>query len=64
MRVVLTQLLLVLPASAWACSVCFDATEENRQAFLDTTIVLTALPLLLVGAGAYWVYRQYQQLEA
>lgn len=54
-----TALVLVLPHTAWACAVCFDATDENRQAFLDATILMTALPLLLVGAGGYWVYRQF-----
>ncbi len=50
-------LLWAVPAPVWACAVCFDAADETRQAFVDTTIFLTALPLLLMGAGGYWVYR-------
>lgn len=50
---------MTLPSSALACAVCFDATDENRQAFVDTTILMTALPLLLMAAGGYWIYRQY-----
>lgn len=48
-----------MPGLAWACAVCFDATDQNRQAFLDTTILMTGLPLALVAGGVYWVTRQY-----
>ncbi len=40
---------------ASACSVCFSATDENRAAFLGTTIFLTLLPLSLLVALALWV---------
>ncbi|HHO51287.1 MAG TPA: hypothetical protein ENK18_10540 [Deltaproteobacteria bacterium] len=46
------------PTPALACAVCFDATDENRRAFLDTTIFLTVLPLVLIFGGGYWIYRQ------
>ena len=46
------------PNVALACSVCFSATDENRQAFFDATVLLTMLPLLMIGGGATWVYRQ------
>ncbi|MEN0064027.1 MAG: hypothetical protein AAGA48_17880 [Myxococcota bacterium] len=49
---------LSFPGTALACSVCFSATEENRQAFFDATVLLTFLPLLMLGSGVYWVYRQ------
>lgn len=58
MRSWIVTLLLWFPAPALACAVCFDATDENRRAFLDTTIFLSLLPLLLVFGGGYWVYRQ------
>lgn len=54
----LAAAILVSPSTAWACSVCFSATDENRQAFFDTTVLLTMLPLLIIGGGGYWVYRQ------
>ena len=44
---------------AWACSVCFSATEQNSQAFVDTTIFLSLLPLVAIGVGAWWLHRQY-----
>ncbi len=50
------------PAAAPACSVCFSATEENRLAFLLTTIFLTFLPLTLIGAGLWMLRRRALQL--
>ena len=43
--------------SADACSVCFSATDENRQAFLVTTIILSLLPLAMIGGAAWWLFR-------
>lgn len=43
------------PAVAHACPVCFDANEENRAAFVLTTVLLSVLPLLMVGAIALWI---------
>jgi hypothetical protein len=45
--------------------VCFSAKDEaQRQAFFDTTIFLTLLPLLLIGGFIYWVARRTRRLEA
>ncbi|MFQ5514580.1 MAG: hypothetical protein ACE5FG_09070 [Myxococcota bacterium] len=46
---------LLLPRSAAACAVCFSATEQSRQAFLGTTIFMSALPLALVGGALWWL---------
>ncbi len=58
MRAWIVSALCLLPAQALACAVCFDATDENRRAFLDTTIFLSLLPLVLIFGGGYWIYRQ------
>lgn len=61
-------LLLGLSASvsvAHACPVCFSAKDEaQRQAFFDTTIFLTVLPLLLIGGFIYWAARRVRHLDA
>jgi N-acetylmuramoyl-L-alanine amidase len=41
----------VVPAEVWACAVCFDPREENRFAFLATTIFLSLVPLLMAMGG-------------
>ena len=55
---------LVAAAPAEACSVCFSAREENRIAFLVTTIFLSVLPLTLIGSAIWWLRRRIRQLEA
>ena len=45
-----------LPSLAYACPVCFAAQNEAaRIAFLGTTVFLTALPVLMIGAVIYWL---------
>jgi len=52
-------------STAYACPVCFSAKDEaQRQAFFDTTIFLTLLPLVLIGGVIYWVARRSRQLDA
>jgi len=51
----------VLPQMAHGCAVCFSATDENRQAFLATTVLLTMLPLGMVGGVGLWVRKRMQQ---
>ncbi len=40
----------LVPAVAFACPVCFSATEANRGAYLGTTIFLSLLPLAAIGS--------------
>ena len=50
--------LLALPGAAHACAVCGAAVvERNQSAFLGTTILLSLLPLALVGGSLWWVRR-------
>ena len=51
-------LALLWPSAAHACAVCFSATDRNRIAFLITTIVLSLLPLAMIGAGLLWLARR------
>jgi hypothetical protein len=51
--------LTALPAQqALACAVCFSGRDESRIAYLLTTIAMTALPILALAAGIYWVVRK------
>ncbi len=51
-------LVLALPVNAWACSVCFSGTDENRLAFILTTAFMSFMPFFLVGGVVYWIVRQ------
>ncbi|MDD9933013.1 MAG: hypothetical protein OXT09_05385 [Myxococcales bacterium] len=50
--------------TALACAVCYAAKDDASQlAFLIMTGFMTGLPLLLLGAGIYWVVRRMRRLE-
>ena len=54
--------LFVLPEAAHACPVCFDSSEENRQAFIATTAFLTLLPLGMVTGAGLWLRKRAREL--
>ncbi len=41
--------------SAEACSVCLSATEETREAYYLTTVLLMLLPFVFLGVLLYWL---------
>jgi len=50
---------------ASACPVCFQAqNDENRIAFIATTVFLSLLPFALVGGLVVWVRRKARQVAA
>ena len=59
MRRALAALLLVaMPGVARACAVCgAAAAARSNSAFVGTTILLSLLPLAMVGAGLWWIMR-------
>jgi hypothetical protein len=62
-RALVATVLLSMPGSALACAVCGVGTEANQQAFVDMTIFMTLLPLLLIGSGVGWIWWRYRQME-
>jgi nitrate reductase NapE component len=54
----------LLPEAAAACSVCNGGAEENRQAFLFTTVLLSILPVAMLGTLGWWVWRCNREAEA
>jgi hypothetical protein len=45
------------PAVAFACPVCFSGNEANRNAYFLTFLLMTALPLAMMG-GLFWYLRK------
>jgi hypothetical protein len=41
-----------------AGAVCVAATERNRGAFFGTTVLLSVLPLGMIGADLWWLHRR------
>ena len=55
---------LLMPAPALACPVCgLAGTGESGWAYLAGTIMLSVLPLGMIGGVAFWVYRRVQKAE-
>lgn len=48
---------------AYACPSCASPLEENRQAFVDTTIFLTVVPLMMMGGFIWWLRRKHRAME-
>ncbi len=59
-RVLIVMLiLLAVPAVALACPVCGTAgPNDNGWAYFAMTIVLSALPLGMMGGVGWWIYRR------
>ena len=56
-------LVLALPDVAHACPVCFDPREENRFAFLATTVFMSLVPLGMVGGVGLWLRKRARDLK-
>jgi hypothetical protein len=48
---------------ARACPSCASPLEENRQAFVDTTIFLTVVPLVMIGGLIWWIRRKAREMD-
>ena len=55
--------LALLPDVVYACAVCFDARDENRQAFLATTAFLSLLPLGMVAGAGLWMRKRSREID-
>jgi hypothetical protein len=60
--IALALALLALPDAVHACPVCFDSSDENRQAFLVTAAFLTLLPLGMVGGVGLWLRKRAREV--
>lgn len=44
--------------STYACSVCSVTNEESRYAYYATTVLLSLLPLLMIGGVVYYIAKK------
>jgi len=54
----------LLPEAATACAVCYGGGEESRNAFILTTVLLSVLPLAMIGSLGWWIWRRVREAEA
>jgi hypothetical protein len=51
----------VAPAVVNACSACMMADPKTAGTYLGMTLMLSALPLGLIGGLIYWLRRRYSR---
>jgi len=49
-----------LPGAAWACPGCMVGDPKTAGTYFGMTVVMSALPILLVCGLGYWLWRRYQ----
>ncbi len=59
----IAALLWLFPGLCEACAVCFSGRDETRAAFLATTLLLSGLPLALIGSLVFWLRRRARLLR-
>lgn len=65
LRSLLALVVVSSPEIARACSVCSAGRDdETRAAFIGTTVFLSVLPLVVIGAGVLWLRKRLRELEA
>jgi uncharacterized membrane protein len=57
LSVPLAALLLLRADAALACAVCLSATDQTREAYYGTTVLLMLLPMLIIGVLGFWLRR-------
>jgi hypothetical protein len=61
----LAALVASLPRAAEACAVCLSGREDdNQRAFLAGTILLSTLPVALIGGIAWYIRRRAREIAA
>jgi hypothetical protein len=49
-----------LPSVALACPACMVGDPKTAATYFGMTVVMSALPILLVCGLGYWLWRRYQ----
>jgi hypothetical protein len=58
LRMIPAALGILIPASGWACPACMVGDPKTASTYFGMTLVMSALPLLLIGGVSYWLWRR------
>lgn len=53
----------LLSPAAFACAVCADDSVRNNQAYLKSTLFLSAMPLLFLAGAGWWIYQRVRAAQ-
>jgi hypothetical protein len=48
----------VFPALSWACPGCMVNDPKTASTYLGMTLIMSALPQILVGGLGYWFWKR------
>ena len=49
----------LVPAAAWACPACMVGDPKTAATYFGMTVVMSALPILLICGLGYWLWRRH-----
>jgi hypothetical protein len=49
----------LIPAASWACPACMVGDPKTAGTYMQMTLIMSALPLLLIGGLGYWLWRRH-----
>jgi len=49
----------LIPAATWACPACMVGDPKTAATYFGMTVVMSALPILLVCGLGYWLLRRH-----
>jgi hypothetical protein len=49
----------LIPCAAWACPGCMVGDPKTAGTYLGMTLVMSALPILLVCGLGYWLWKRH-----
>jgi len=49
----------LIPAATWACPACMVGDPKTAATYFGMTVVMSALPILLVCGLGYWLWRRH-----
>jgi hypothetical protein len=64
MRIISFLIAFAMMQSLEACSVCFSAKEGSRYAYYGTTVLLSLVPLFMVGFFIRWAFKRVKEIES
>ena len=49
----------LIPVATWACPACMVGDPKTAGTYFGMTLVMSALPILLVCGLGYWLWRRH-----
>ena len=58
-QLIAAALVSCIPSAGWACPACMVNDPKTASTYFGMTLMLSALPLSLIGGIGYWLWRRH-----